>query len=72
MASRQVRGEADDAGHAWITVRRAATQIGVEMGVSVKTVSTYRRRMLEKLALSSNAEATRYVLEHRLLEDASG
>jgi DNA-binding NarL/FixJ family response regulator len=37
--------------------------------VSVKTISTYRTRMLEKLDIASNAEATRYVLEHHLLEN---
>jgi len=47
---------------------RTVTQIAGDMGVSVKTVSTYRTRMLEKLGLGSNAEATRYVLEHRLPE----
>lgn len=48
---------------------RSVTQIAAGIGVSVKTVSTYRTRMLEKLGIASNAEATRYVLEHRLLED---
>jgi two-component system, NarL family, invasion response regulator UvrY len=49
---------------------RSVTQIAAEIGVSVKTVSTYRTRMLEKLGIASNAEATRYALEHRLLEPA--
>ena len=42
------------------------TRIGEQMHVSVKTVSTYRRRIIEKLGLQSNAELTRYVVEHRL------
>jgi len=47
---------------------RTVTEIAHEMGLSVKTVSTYRARMLEKLGVASNAEATRYALEHQLLD----
>ncbi|NMG74001.1 response regulator [Aromatoleum diolicum] len=42
------------------------TKIGEMLHVSVKTVSTYRSRVLEKLAMQSNAEVTRYVMEHKL------
>jgi DNA-binding NarL/FixJ family response regulator len=42
------------------------TRIGERLHLSVKTVSTYRRRILEKLGVSSNAELIRYVLEHHL------
>lgn len=42
------------------------TKIGETLHVSVKTVSTYRSRVLEKLAMHSNAEITRYVMEHKL------
>lgn len=49
---------------------RTVSQIAVEMGLSVKTVSTYRTRMLDKLKLSSNAEATRYALDHGLVDGA--
>lgn len=42
------------------------TKIGETLFVSVKTVSTYRARVLEKLGVQSNAELTRYVLEHKL------
>ena len=42
------------------------TKIGKMLQVSVKTVSTYRTRIVEKLGLQSNAELTRYVIEHRL------
>jgi two-component system, NarL family, invasion response regulator UvrY len=48
---------------------RTVTDIAAEMKLSVKTVSTYRARMLEKLGVGSNAEATRYALEHQLLEN---
>ena len=35
--------------------------------VSIKTVSTCRQRLLEKLQLGSNAELVRYALHHRLI-----
>jgi DNA-binding NarL/FixJ family response regulator len=44
----------------------ALTRIGESLQLSVKTVSTYRARILEKLDMESNAELTRYVLEHKL------
>ena len=42
------------------------TKIGESLHLSVKTVGTYRGRVLEKLNVRSNAELTRYVLEHKL------
>jgi two-component system, NarL family, invasion response regulator UvrY len=45
-----------------------ATQIAEKLLLSVKTVSTYRSRVLEKLGLGSNAEIIRYAIEHQLVE----
>ena len=42
--------------------------IGVQMCVSVKTISTHRTRILEKLGLSSNAELVQYAVRHGLLD----
>ena len=42
-------------------------QIAAELGVSPKTVSTYRRRILDKLKLKTNAEIIRYAIERRLV-----
>lgn len=42
------------------------TEIADELGISLRTVSTFRARILEKLGLSRNAELTRYVVEHGL------
>ena len=44
------------------------TQIGDELSLSVKTVSTYRSRVLEKLHLTRNSELVRYALKHKLIE----
>jgi DNA-binding NarL/FixJ family response regulator len=44
------------------------SDIGRELGLSVKTVSTYRARVLDKLGMKSNAELMRYAIENKLLE----
>jgi DNA-binding NarL/FixJ family response regulator len=43
------------------------TEIGERLHLSVKTVSTHKTRILEKLRLGSTAELVRYALEHKLL-----
>jgi len=45
-------------------------QIAAELGVSPKTVSTYRSRICDKLKLSSNAAIIRYAIEHHLVPSA--
>jgi DNA-binding NarL/FixJ family response regulator len=40
------------------------------MGLSVKTVSTYRTRILEKMNMKTNAELTHYAIRNGLVEDA--
>jgi two-component system, NarL family, invasion response regulator UvrY len=49
-----------------IAAGKAPKEIGDELSLSVKTVSTYRTRILEKLRLRNNAELMRYVLERKL------
>jgi len=44
------------------------TSIGNQLHVSVKTISTYRARIMEKMQMGSNAELTRYALRHKLIE----
>ncbi len=39
-----------------------------ELGISPKTVSTYRFRLLKKLGLSSTADLIRYAVDHRLVD----
>jgi DNA-binding NarL/FixJ family response regulator len=43
------------------------TEIGERLHLSVKTVSTHKTRILEKLGLGSTAELVRYALEQRLV-----
>ncbi len=44
------------------------TEIAERLHVSVKTVSTYRARILEKMQMKSNAELTRYSMTHQLID----
>lgn len=46
---------------------RTQTQIAGELSLSVKTISTYRARILAKTGLKSNAEITRYAIENKLI-----
>ena len=46
---------------------RTISEIAGELELSVKTVSTYRARLLAKMGLRTNSEITHYVFEHRLL-----
>ena len=41
--------------------------IAERLSLSVKTVSTYRARILEKMRMKNNAELMQYVLTNRLL-----
>jgi DNA-binding NarL/FixJ family response regulator len=47
---------------------RAVSEIARELCLSVKTVSTYRSRVLEKMNLKSNADITRYALQNGLIQ----
>lgn len=43
------------------------TEIASELNLSVKTVSTYRSRILEKMNMKNNAELTHYVIKNQLV-----
>jgi DNA-binding NarL/FixJ family response regulator len=47
---------------------RTVSDIARSLALSVKTVSTYRNRMLDKLGMRTNAEVMRYALENDLLD----
>lgn len=44
------------------------TSIANKLSLSVKTVSTYRSRLLEKMRMKNNAQLVRYAIQHRLIE----
>src|SRR4051794_14525241 len=43
-------------------------EIGAELSLSIKTVSTYRTRLLEKLEMGSNADLARYAVREGLVD----
>ncbi|MFA6032672.1 MAG: response regulator transcription factor [Myxococcota bacterium] len=47
---------------------RTITEIARELKLSVKTVSTYRSRMLAKMGMRTSAELTRYAIENGLVK----
>jgi DNA-binding NarL/FixJ family response regulator len=47
---------------------RTISDIARDLGLSVKTISTYRARVLDKLGMKSNAELMRYAIQNQLLE----
>ncbi len=46
---------------------KAVKDIGQELSLSVKTISTYRTRILIKMNMKTNAEMTRYALQNNLV-----
>ncbi|MGB7217225.1 MAG: response regulator transcription factor [Vicinamibacterales bacterium] len=47
---------------------RTVSQIAASLSLSVKTVSTYRARVLDKLGMASSAELMRYAIENGLTD----
>ena len=46
---------------------KSLQNIGDELYISIKTVSTYRGRIMEKLGLKTNTDLTRYCMENKLI-----
>jgi len=47
---------------------KTVTQIARELSLSIKTISTYRSRILEKMRMKNNAELTYYAIKHQLVD----
>lgn len=47
---------------------KTVSEIATELGLSVKTISTYRARVLEKMKMRTNAELTHYAVRHGIAE----
>ena len=47
---------------------KTLTQISKILSLSIKTISTYRSRILQKMHLDNNASLTRYALKHGLVQ----
>jgi DNA-binding NarL/FixJ family response regulator len=74
-----VGGKADGFPHEALSVRefqvmrmiaegRPLKEIAAELGLSEKTISTYRARVLDKMGMTKNIELARYALHHGLIE----
>jgi len=51
-----------------LAVGRSVSEIARELCISVKTVSTYRARVLEKMKFNTNADLTTYALKNGLMQ----
>lgn len=51
-----------------LAMGRSVSEIAHELCISVKTVSTYRARILEKMHLDNNADLTGYALRNGLVQ----
>jgi DNA-binding NarL/FixJ family response regulator len=51
-----------------IAAGKSVKEIAAELSLSVKTVSTYRARLLEKMNLGTNAELMHYALQNGLID----
>jgi two-component system invasion response regulator UvrY len=51
-----------------IAAGKRVGEIALELCLSVKTISTYRGRILEKMGLRNNAELMHYAMQHPLAE----
>ena len=47
---------------------KSVTQIAEQLALSVKTVSTYRARILEKMDMKNNAELIHYAVQNKLVD----
>ena len=47
---------------------KSGPEIASDLAIGVKTVATYRTRLLEKMGMKSNSEVTHYAAQHRLVE----
>lgn len=47
---------------------KTVKEIACDLTLSIKTISTYRTRVLEKMNLHNNADLMRYAVQHRLLD----
>ncbi len=51
-----------------IAVGKSVKEIAFELSLSVKTISTYRTRIMEKMKLKTNADIIRYAVHEKLVD----
>jgi two-component system invasion response regulator UvrY len=78
LLAETLSGEHDQAAHELLSDReyqvmchigsgKTVSQIAEQMSLSVRTISTYRSRILAKMRMSTNAELTHYTIKHGLV-----
>ena len=50
-----------------VVLGKTVTEIAAELSISVKTASTHRVRMLEKMRLKNNVQLVQYAISHQLM-----
>jgi DNA-binding NarL/FixJ family response regulator len=53
----------------WVAKGLGVTEIGRALNLSVKTVSTHKARILEKMNLGNTGELIHYAIRHKLIEE---
>lgn len=48
----------------------SSSEISEKLKLSIKTVSTYRTRLLQKMSLKNNAQLTYYAVKHKLIPES--
>jgi two-component system invasion response regulator UvrY len=51
---------------------KSVSQIASDLSLSVKTVSTHKTHIMEKMSLENQTELIQYAIRHKLLDDAGG
>lgn len=51
---------------------RSVSEIARQLALSVKTVSTHKTRVMQKMNLANPAELIRYAIRHKLVDDSGG
>lgn len=54
-----------------LVMGRGLSEIGTELSLSVKTISTHKTRILQKMNLTNSAELVRYAVAHGLADPAA-
>jgi len=49
---------------------QSMTDIANELSLSIKTVSTHKSHIMDKMRMDSTVEMVRYALKHGLLDDS--
>jgi two-component system, NarL family, invasion response regulator UvrY len=50
----------------YIGERKTISEIAIQLSLSVKTISTYKTRILEKMNLENNSDLVKYIMLHEL------